>query len=238
MLKNTNFIPRSLKRVIENAPYKLLILFLLADFTVVFLHILYEFTDIHEYANILRLDWFSIEKERGFAETFQYLKEFWIVIILLFLAIRKYSIILLSWSLLFIYILFDDALRIQQKSGYFLAHNLDFSNAFDIPAADIGQLLWAFIIGVIFLILIGAAYYLSNKKLRSVSNSLLALAGLFLFFSVIIDAVNVVFIESDIYTVLSIVEEAGEMLVMSVITWYVFYMDPESAESDLESKLV
>jgi len=58
-----------------------------------------------------------------------------------------------------------------------------------------------------------------------------------MFFSVFIDAVHVVFKKSELYTVLGIIEETGEMLVMSVITWYVFYLDPESVEADLESKL-
>jgi hypothetical protein len=82
---------------------RLLYLFLATDFVLISLHILYLTTDI------LSNSYFSIEQDRGYGELFQYIKEYWIAILLSLLAWRNRSFLYLGWSLLFFYLLLDDA---------------------------------------------------------------------------------------------------------------------------------
>jgi len=152
VLRKGNLIPEDLYRTFRSAPSKLLILLILADIGFILVHIL------HEYTYLFQPNRFSIERDQGLAESFQYLKEFWITVTLLFFAVRKYSLLILIWSGLFFYLMIDDVFRIHEKSGYFLSSNFDIGNAFNMPANDIGQFIWAFIIGAIFLIPIGGAY--------------------------------------------------------------------------------
>jgi hypothetical protein len=51
-------------------------------------------------------------QERGYSEIFQYIKEYWIALLLGALAVRQRSVLYLGWSLLFFYLLLDDSLTI------------------------------------------------------------------------------------------------------------------------------
>ena len=75
---------------------KFLVLLLLADLVFVLLQIPYK---LHIISNIN----FWIEQGRGYAEVYQFIKEYWIVLMLLFIAIKRSHVIYFAWSLLFGY---------------------------------------------------------------------------------------------------------------------------------------
>jgi hypothetical protein len=67
---------------------------------------------------------FAITKDLGYPEIYQYIKELWIVVLLLSVLIKtrvgSYSV----WALIFLYILIDDALRIHETYGLYIATRL------------------------------------------------------------------------------------------------------------------
>ena len=73
----------------------LLILFFFTDFMFVVLHSFYVhgLTDSNEY--------YSLAKDLGYSEFYQYMKEFWIFILLIFISIKKKRMIYFLWALFF-----------------------------------------------------------------------------------------------------------------------------------------
>jgi hypothetical protein len=75
---------------LSNRSNRLLYLFLALDITFIALHIIYTYTGLISNSS------FSIEQDRGYAEIFQYFKEYWSVLLLSMLALRKRSFLYLS----------------------------------------------------------------------------------------------------------------------------------------------
>jgi len=195
--------------------YKLLILLLLTDLFFIVLHISFGQSSL-----------FSIERDMGFAETFQYIKEYWIVLMLLWIALKRRSVLFFVWSILFFFLLFDDALRFHESAGTLFAKYYNLKGNW---AQDIGQLAVSIVIGVIFFSIIGISHYLSKQKFRKISKHLAILILTLAFFGVFMDAVHSLFKYRDVVNnLLLLIEDGGEMVVMSLITWYVFNIDQSS----------
>ena len=124
-----------MKLNLRSWPNRLLYLFLATDLAFISLHL------IHVYTRFAGHSSFSIEEERGYADIFQFIKEYWIVLVLGFLALRKYSALYLGWFILFFYIFVDDTLEIHETLGLSISKQLNFSPAFRLRAEDFGELL-------------------------------------------------------------------------------------------------
>jgi hypothetical protein len=64
-----------------------------------------------------RNDLFSLSVDGGYAEVFQYLKEYWITLALFTAWWRAREGVYAAWALLFTYLLLDDALTIHETAG-------------------------------------------------------------------------------------------------------------------------
>lgn len=193
-------------------------LLILADLAFIVVHILHSYTSL----SLLRSSLFSIESERAYAEIFQHVKEFWIVILLILLAMRRANFLYLSWSLLFSYILLDDSVEIHERLGAFLAHFFSFQPQFYLRAQDFGELIVFFFFGTMLFGLIAITHYLSDFADRRISKCLFNRVALLLFLGVIVDAVDIIVRHTLATSVLGMIEDGGEMLVMSVIASFVF----------------
>ena len=203
----------------------LLILFILTDLAFIFIHIL------HKSTGLLPDYLFNIEFDNGYAEIFQYIKEFWIILLLLFLSIKKSTSLYFSWALLFNFFLIDDAFQVHEKLGGpvigpWLTDFFGRSSRLGLKFKDYGELSVAVFSGTLFLGFIGVLHYLSNDTARKVSRNLFLLVVLLIFFGVGIDMVHEHYWISRspqwIRDTLGLVEDGGEMIIMSFITWYVF----------------
>jgi len=215
----------------DKSRYKLLILLVLTDFFFIVLHIL------HTHTGIGPSSLFSIEQDQGFAEIFQYTKEYWIGLMLLWLALKRRSFLFLGWSLLFFFLLFDDALRFHEEAGYILVKYFNLQPMLGLRAQDIGELGIAVIVGVGFLTIIGISHYFSEQRLRDISMRIAILLAALVFFGVFIDMIHSLFRHTKASNLLALIEDGGEMVVMSLITWYVFKIDQESLAGDGLNKL-
>lgn len=209
----------------NNTRNKILVLLILADICFIFLSI------IHETFNFLNDANWSITKDRGFAEIFQYIKEAWIFIILFFCWIRSFTLLYFSWTFLFFYILIDDSLQIHERFGSKLASFFDFQPAFGLRSIDFGELIIYLVSFSLIILLLAISFYKSSLEERKISKNLFFLLAGLAFFGIFLDFLDVIvnYMEYHSITIFTeTVEDGGEMLMISIITYYVLNLDPQN----------
>jgi hypothetical protein len=114
--------------------YKLLGLLIIADLSFIILHI------FHVYTGWLPDSLYSLSRDRGYAEFFQYTKELWIAVLFLALAIQQRKPVYLIFSFLFLYFLIDDSFEFHEQTGALLADTLHLEPLFGLRSVDMGEL--------------------------------------------------------------------------------------------------
>lgn len=196
----------------------LLLLLIAADLAFIALHVLYVET------TLLRGRPFSLEADNGLPEAFQYVKQFWIVLCMLALFGRTRAVVYVGWAVVFAFLLLDDAFQFHEGFGHWLGSRYSLPVAFGLRPDDIGELLFASFIGCVTVVLIGFGFWQGDADARLVSRDtallVIVLAGL----GVGVDILHVItyFKAPLLGQLLLIVEDGGEMLVVSVIAAYTF----------------
>lgn len=199
--------------------HKVLVVLLTSDIAFILLHILYVYT------GLLPSSLYSLARDRGYAEFFQYTKQLWVVILLLLLGIKQRRGLYGVFSLLFLYFLVDDYGEIHENLGRLLAEVLRFGPRLGLRAVDFGELLVSAVFGLLFAMAIALVYLLSDRTTRRVALHLIALVAVLAGFGVGLDMVEIIVDHAGISRLLVILEEGGELLVMSVIVWFVMHLD-------------
>lgn len=221
-----------MNKIQEHWSFFLLILLIATDLIFCGVEILYSL----EYAGNYR---YSLTADRGYAEVYGYIKFFWIIIGLLWLALQEYQSIFIVAALLFLYFLIDDAMKVHETVGDDIAEWLDFSATLGLRAKDFGEVIVSASIGLFFILTGFLSYRYSNYFARRIG--LYLLIGIFAlaFFGIIIDLVHQMVSPEYFWTntFLVILEDGGELIVVSVICWFVYslannkfpltYSDPE-----------
>src|SRR5688572_20266475 len=101
---------------------------------------------------------YHLGADGGYAEMFQYLKTYWIVIMLGALCSRTREPVYAAWMLLYGYLLCDDALRIHERAGGAIAAALSYQPALGLRAQDFGELSVSGVAGFVFLVSISTMY--------------------------------------------------------------------------------
>ena len=166
---------------------------------------------------------FSLSTDLGYGEWFQYLKTFWMVIILVVLFQRTRHIFYLAWSFFWVYIPLDDALQIHERVGVWIAESVPFLSGVR-DAKDVGELIVYAVVGTLLILLLITAYYRTPRNQRGDSLGLTFFAGLFLFFSVVLDILGGLvsaFLPSRLLLYgFNFLEDGGEMIVLSfAVSW-------------------
>tara|TARA_B100000795_G_scaffold26887_1_gene17867 strand:- start:216 stop:887 length:672 start_codon:yes stop_codon:yes gene_type:complete len=193
--------------------HKLLALLLLADLAFISIHCLFI-------AGILSGPSYSIEVDLGFAEIYQYIKEFWIIVLLLLLAIKERHFTYLLWSLLFVFLLLDDSFTIHEEYGEYLSNYFEFKPMFNLRAKDFGELVVSLFSGFILLTSIGVSLLFSDNLAKQTSKKLFFLLIMLAFFGVFVDMLHVALPLGK--SILGLIEDGGEMIVISITVWYTF----------------
>lgn len=199
--------------------YKLLLLLFLSDIAFIILHLIYIYTP---YLPSVR---FSLTYAGGYSEFFQYTKEFWITVLFLALAIKHRSAMYSVLSLLFFYLLFDDSFEFHENFGATIAEFLNLQPAFGLRAVDFGELAVSAIAGALLMAALLVAFLLSDKTARRVARSIMAMIVVLVFFGVFLDMLDVLIESMGGSIIVRTIEEGGELIVMSVITWFTFSLD-------------
>lgn len=126
------------------------------------------------------------------------------------------------FSFLFLYFLIDDSIEYHERFGEFLANFLHLQPGLGLRAVDFGELLVSAVFGLLFVSSIALGYFLSDPTMRSVALYLIGMIVILAGFGVVMDMVEILITHAGIGRMVVILEEAGEMLVMSIITWFAF----------------
>jgi hypothetical protein len=150
----------------------------------------------------------------------------------LFLFKKRRSFGYSTWALVFTYMLFDDALQIHERFGFHFAKRFDFLPSFGLRVADIGEMAVSATAGISLLFLVAFAYLNGERAFKKVSQDMLLLILALVFFGVGADmallAMNLGGVRGFI---LGVIEDGGEMLVASLILWYVFVLSTRDENS-------
>jgi len=203
---------------IKDKNFKLLILLLLTDLVFILIHMAHQL----DLFGMLSKELLSLAVDGSYPEVYQYIKEYWVILLLIFIGIKNSQKIYFSWALLFVYFLFDDSLQIHETFGHYLAIQFNFQARFGLRAQDFGELTVSLFVGIILFSIIGAFYYKSSIGERKVSRSLFFLVLILMLFGVGIDMVDSIIPITFWKAILALIEDGGEMAVMSIILGYVY----------------
>jgi hypothetical protein len=194
----------------------LLQLLLLTDVAFVLLHLLLF------YSELLNNELFSLRRDKGYPEFFQYLKELWIALLFVRQTLRTSDPRYLVWSALFAYMLADDYLMLHENIGAAAANSLGIVERWGLRGQDFGELGFYLVVGGTFCVLLVLAYGTGSVHFRRNSVALFALLLLFALFAVAGDLLHIILPFPALDRVFDVLEDGSEMIVMSLILWYVY----------------
>ena len=217
-----------LQRFIRRPENLFLVLLLSADFFYFILHLLSAYSTMPKAIIIgdivisIQKDLLYLGKDRGFAEFFQYIKYLWIVIIVMIISIRKSQWRFLIWNLLFIYLLVDDFVMVPEKLGEKLASIFNLPSILVLEPKYIGQIVYAFFVGILVLLIISITMIRGNPQFRSFSKVMIGLVIALGVVGVGIDALNDFIKNNTLLIYFSILEDGSEMIIVSIMSWWAF----------------
>jgi hypothetical protein len=163
---------------------------------------------------------FDLTYERGHPEAFQHLKEAGVSMLLFVLAWRARVALHAAWALLFLYLLLDDALQVHERVGGRIALRAGFVSAMRLRAQDFGELAVSLAVGSLFFALIASLYRRAPGSARAATHGLAVLLAALVFFGIVIDLAHI----AVPIVGFSMVEDGGEMLVMSALLAYALHL--------------
>lgn len=195
-------------------------LLLATDLAFIFLHVIFlliqVLTDLSPHPGLL------LTEDHTFSEVFQYVKAYWIALLLGFLAFRKRSLSYFLWSLLFLYILLDDSLQIHENLATLISTQWGFPAVLNLRPVDLGELVVFGSIGLFFLVSIWLAYRLSDRASRKVTKTLILFLFALALCGLVFDLLHIMFYFPKIRSIMGILEDGGELIVMSAIASFAF----------------
>ena len=210
----------------ETAANRFLILLLAIDAIFILLHF------FHTFSTSLQSPVFSIKIDWSYSEVFQYTKELWIIMLLLWVAKSKRSLLYICWAFLFVYLMADDCLLLRERLSLRIGEFLGLRPMLGLRVQDVGEFVVSVLFGIPFLAMLGVAHYLSSKTTRTNSKRLFTLLVLLILFGVVIDMLPVAVKHHHFLLgpMVGTVEDGGEMVVMSFICAFVFALSAGGAE--------
>lgn len=210
---------------IEKDKLKFLFLLFAGDLLFILFHIGFlvttKETDIVVQGNSI----FALGKDMGLAETYQYVKEYWIAIMLAYMAWTKKEFMYLSWSVLAAYLMVDDFLQLHERLGRMVTDYFEMVPALSLRAQDFGELVFVALIGGFLLMFVALAYWKGSQKMRTIAHHFVMILISLVIFGVFFDMVQVMVLGNDLlFNIFGTIEDGGEMVIMSIFCWYVFYL--------------
>lgn len=191
----------------------LLALLLLVDLILIGFHI------IHVHTPYLETRYFRIDREAGIAEHFQYLKAMGIAAAFLAVAMARSERTFAIWAGVFAYLMLDDGGEIHERLGLLIAEAFHYPGLFGLRPRDVGELTVAVLLGMSLVTAVGLGYVRGSPVFRRATRTTIVLLGGLAFFGVVVDAVHIVWTFPR-FDPLLILEDGGEMMVMSGIVTY------------------
>lgn len=210
----------------------LLVLLLAADIVFIAMHLVYIVLGV---GNVN----FALTTEHGYSEVLQYMKAFWIGMALLWLWLgpgqgqgtegspRSGRHVFVIWGLLFFYLALDDAAGLHERAGQWMAQAWNLPVIAQLRSRDLGELIFAGGVAGTGLSLASLFYFRGDAESKRVSRQLIILLAVFGFFAVGVDMLAMQFK----HPALDVIEDGGELLVMSLILVFVLNLQRSDVAS-------
>lgn len=183
--------------------------------------------------------YFSIEFDRGYGEFYQYIKEVWIVLLLVRLGLIKRMASFFVWAATYTYLLFDDAMQFHERMGSRLSRGLGLPEVLGMRSQDLGELMVTGAVGGVLLVLLLICYWRESPAMRKFSRQLFVLTLGIGLMGVVVDMIHSILRNvASVYDWAGFIEDGGEMLVMSMVVWYMLMVtvrDGQAVTSLLQS---
>lgn len=224
-----------IRKINKQSTSLLLLLLLSADFAFIIIHIVNAFITMYvTKTEYLLPPPLSIGTDQGYAEIYQYIKFFWIIIVFAYIVKATKSSSYAAWIPVFTFFLLDDALSLHEKAGLYLSKFVSFNPIFNIKFHDIGEVIFEAVLGILLLIILARAYVRGSNTFKKVSIDITLFAVALVFFGVVIDLLHEA---TEVWKVVHFgvgtVEDGGEMVVTSLILWYVFLLAVQNGQQNL-----
>lgn len=178
----------------------------------------------HVWTPWLNAPHYRLDTDRGLAEVFQYIKFLWLLACLAFAYLQTRRVVFLGWILIFALLLLDDVSQLHETAGLRIAEALGFVGAFGLRPEDFGEIVVAATIGTLAVALVLITARAGEHAAHHLSADMLVLLCALAFFGVFVDAAHTVayFEAPRLVVALTVIEDGGEMLVVSLLTAYAF----------------
>lgn len=196
----------------------LLVALVLADLLFMGVHVM------HVWSPWLKSWMFSIEQDRSLAELFQYVKVFLLALCLAVAFVRTRAWVFAGWSLFFGFLLLDDMLEFHERFGRVVGPELGLPGWFGLRPDDYGEVAYATLLGIGVLAFVALTLRRGSDLSRRVSADLLCLLVALAVFAVMVDPLHTIafFSAPALANLVALIEDGGEMLIMSLIAAYAF----------------
>jgi hypothetical protein len=160
---------------------------------------------------------FSLASNTGFAQAFNSAQTLLLIALLLGLARRTREMLYLALAVVFVLVLLDDALAINQLLGSPLVRALGLVDHPRLLAQSLAEMLVYGALAVPVLALLGLGWLHASPAQRRAGAAFVLLLALLAFFATVMDLVHLAFIKSfrGSRLVLELLEEGGEMATLS-----------------------
>jgi hypothetical protein len=160
---------------------------------------------------------FSLNSNAGFAQAFNSAQTLALIALLLALAQRTREMLYLALAAVFVLVLLDDALALNQVLGAPLAGLLGLVDRPRLLAQSMAEMLVYAALGLPVLTLLCSGWRRAGPLHRRAGAGFLLLLGLLTFFATVMDLVHLAFIKSfrGSRLILEVAEEGGEMVTIS-----------------------
>lgn len=211
------------------SPTQLLVgLLVCTDLLLVVLHLAHRSVQAHSRLPVLKSTAFNIAHDLGLAESFGYVKLFWIVLLLAWLGLLGRRRSYLPWALLFGYLLVDDMFGIHERVGAALVsavgedpERLLFGG---LRAQDAGELAISGAVGLGLLALLTWGYLRGTARTRATYRKLLLVTLILAVFGLVADGIATGIGVTGGLQLLHLLEDGGELLAVTGILGYVLIL--------------
>jgi len=204
----------------KSVTIRLLIVILFIDMAFIMLHVLKEITPF------IDKNLFSLTADNALPEMYQYIKFCIITVIFLIVYSKSKVFGFLWWALLFFYLLVDDSFSTHEVFGEYISQRLSFSYSLGLRPQDFGELTVTALFVTPLLCAIAYHNYYGKQQFRMISFDITFLIIGLAFFGVGIDMLGIVVkLGSKVDFLLSMIEEGGEMIFVSLTCWYLLVLN-------------
>lgn len=159
---------------------------------------------------------------------FQYLKYLLIILTIIYIMRSKKIYNYVSWLFLFVLLLLDDSLQFHERFGRWAVDRFNYTSMFGLRPQDLGELTYIAVFGPILLLFWYSDIIMEIKKLEKLILILVCFLPYF-FFGVVVDMLHILVPDNRyIKLFMLVLEDGGEMITLSFMTWYFFFLTMKS----------